>query len=147
MSDQQWIEIAVAVVAHDNQFLVGVRDAATSLPGKAEFPGGKIEPGETPEVAAVRECLEETGLVVEAIGALGEQRERYEHGAVHLRFVDCRVSALRGLRVGEQLPNVASPWRWVSRSELSSLDFPRGNRHLIRQLVGKFRPASRGPHA
>ena len=46
--------IAVAVVEHNDRFLVGIRDAADSLAGYHEFPGGKIEPGETVQQAAVR---------------------------------------------------------------------------------------------
>src|SRR5437764_2006476 len=56
--------IAVAVVEKDGHFLVGQRPEGVSLAGLWEFPGGKIEPGESPEAAAVRECLEETGVDV-----------------------------------------------------------------------------------
>lgn len=54
--------IAIAVVQHADQFLIGQRPAGLVLSGYWEFPGGKIQLGETPEAAAVRECLEETGL-------------------------------------------------------------------------------------
>ena len=56
--------IAVAVVEHDGRYLVGQRPAHVPLGGFWEFPGGKVERGETPEAAAIRECLEETGLTV-----------------------------------------------------------------------------------
>ena len=62
---QPTTEIAVAVVERDGSFLIGLRTAGLSLAGMAEFPGGKVEPGESPSAAAVRECLEETGLQIE----------------------------------------------------------------------------------
>jgi len=64
-------QIAVAVVVHHGKVLVGRRaDDAAELPGCAEFPGGKIEPHESATEAAVRECLEETGVAVRVIDGL-----------------------------------------------------------------------------
>ena len=54
--------VAIAVVEHDGCFLVGVRPEGKPLAGFAEFPGGKVDHGETPEQAAIRECREESGL-------------------------------------------------------------------------------------
>src|SRR4051812_46830278 len=59
--------VAIAVVEHDGKSLVGERPAGVALAGFAEFPGGKVEPGESPEAAAVRECIEESGLQVEIV--------------------------------------------------------------------------------
>ena len=130
MAADSWIEIAVAVVAQGDQFLVGVRDSQATLAGKAEFPGGKIEPGETPHEAAVRECQEETGLVVRAEGLMQVHVERYDHGTVRLHFIDCCLPHPDG----SDLPSALPPWRWTHRASLASLDFPRGNRLLIEEL-------------
>src|SRR5947209_7478611 len=65
---QNSTQIAIAVVEQDGRFLVGRRPAGVPLAGLSEFPGGKIEPQETAEAAAVRECFEETGIVVEVTG-------------------------------------------------------------------------------
>ena len=61
------------------QFLVGLRPEGSHLAGCAEFPGGKVEPGEKPSAAAVRECAEETGLAVRSERSLGE-REVHSSG-------------------------------------------------------------------
>ncbi|MBI3839784.1 MAG: NUDIX domain-containing protein, partial [Planctomycetia bacterium] len=58
------VEIAVAVVEGDGKFLIGQRETGVPLAGLWEFPGGKVEPGEPAENAAIRECLEETGWLV-----------------------------------------------------------------------------------
>ena len=60
-------QIAIAGVQDQDQFLGGPRGDEQVLAGYWEFPGGKIKSGETPEQAAIRECLEETGLHVQIV--------------------------------------------------------------------------------
>lgn len=122
--------IAIAVVEHDGQFLVGQRPAGVSLAGLWEFPGGKIEPGETPETAAVRECLEETGLEVQPLYRYPERIQTYDHDRVRLHFIACRMHG----EAHAKLPR--EPFRWVPRSELSALEFPAGNAALVQLLLG-----------
>ena len=66
MSLEDAIMIGVAVVEHGGRYLVGVRSEDRTLSGKAEFPGGKCEPHESPMSCAVRECKEEAGIEGEA---------------------------------------------------------------------------------
>lgn len=121
-------QIAVAVVERDGHFLVGERPAGKPLAGCAEFPGGRVEAGETPEQAAVRECFEETGLSVEVVRSYDDCRHDYAHDRVHLHFFACRtVNANAEPRV---------PFRWVSRADLKTLDFPEANRQLLNLLAG-----------
>ncbi|HUG19005.1 MAG TPA: NUDIX domain-containing protein, partial [Planctomycetaceae bacterium] len=63
MNAERAVRVGIAIVEHQGRYLVGTRPADADLPGKLEFPGGKCEEGESPEHAATRECLEETGLV------------------------------------------------------------------------------------
>lgn len=119
--------IAIAVVEHDERFLVGARGAGTVLAGLAEFPGGKIEAGETPAAAAVRECREEAGLEIEVLREYSRHTESYDHGQVELHFFACRP-------LGDP-PPPSAPFRWVPRGELAALDFPRGNRALVQRLA------------
>jgi 8-oxo-dGTP diphosphatase len=124
--------IAIAVVEHDERFLVGERGAGTVLAGLAEFPGGKIEAGETPAAAAVRECREEAGLEIEVLGEYPRHTESYDHGQVELYFFACRP-------LGD-VPAPRPPYRWVGRRDLRELDFPRGNRALLQLLTGRQEP-------
>ena len=119
--------IAVAVVQWDGAVLVGKREPKDPLEGLWEFPGGKVELSESPASAAVRECWEETGLKVEVVALFSDQLEQYDHDRVRLHFFRCRP-----------LPPMAAvrpPFRWVLLSELASLPFPTGNRHVLRQLT------------
>ena len=120
--------IAIAVVEHENRFLIGQRPAGVALAGLWEFPGGKIESGETAEAAAVRECLEETGIAVEALFQYRVQIEQYDHGQVELHFIACAP-------LDDGRPNPAAGFRWVSRADLANYEFPSGNRGLLQQLL------------
>jgi len=129
----QPVLIAVAVVEHDGQFLVGRRAAGVPLAGFWEFPGGKVHPGESPADAAIRECREETGLNVDVVGEFPRNVERYDHGCVELHFFDCRLGG--GPPTPPLPPRPRSPFCWTPRAALRELQFPAGNRHLIDWLV------------
>jgi 8-oxo-dGTP diphosphatase len=119
--------IAIAVVEHDGRFLIGQRPPGVSLAGLWEFPGGKIEPGETPQAAAIRECREEAGLSVEAISEYPDEVQQYGHGAVHLHFIACRMQ-------NDSPLEPMMPFQWVPRAALAEHAFPAGNRNLLKLL-------------
>jgi 8-oxo-dGTP diphosphatase len=120
--------IAIAVVEHDGSFLIGQRPPGVALAGLWEFPGGKIEPGETPEAAAVRECLEETGIAVQPLFRYPEREHDYAHDRVQLIFVACRPAS--------GLPDTPrEPFRWVEREALGKHEFPAGNAELLSLLA------------
>ena len=118
--------IAIAVVEHDGRYLIGRRPDGASLAGLWEFPGGKIEAGETAELAAARECLEETGLAVEVGPAFSQVVHQYAHGKVALEFFVGRPLE------PEQAPK--SPFRWVLAAELDQYEFPEANGGLVAYL-------------
>ena len=125
--------IAIAVVDCEGRFLIGQRPAGVPLAGLWEFPGGKIQPGETPEEAAVRECREETGLSVQPLFRYPEHMQDYDHGQVQLLFIACRLAD-----PARSTPQ--SPFRWVRRDELGRYDFPSGNTGLLQILTGSQNP-------
>jgi 8-oxo-dGTP diphosphatase len=107
---------------------VGRRPPGKPLAGYWEFPGGHARRSETPQAAAVRECLEETGLEVVVTGRYPETQYEYAHGRVHLHFFACRpVDPHR-----TPLP----PFHWVPREQLAKLQFPEANRRLLTRLAG-----------
>jgi len=120
--------IAITVVEHEGQFLIGQRPAGVALAGLWEFPGGKIQPGESPEAAAVRECVEETGLLVEPLFRYPDRVQWYDHDRVELFFIACRLSPAAPLPPRE-------PFRWVPRDRLKDYEFPAGNTALLELLV------------
>jgi 8-oxo-dGTP diphosphatase len=125
------IAVAIAVVEHDGKFLVGVRPPGVPLAGLAEFPGGKVDPGETPENAAIRECREETGLTVAVAGKYFSTKHQYEHGLLEIHFFRCHPVGAGGGSVLQPTPL----FRWVNRDELSRLEFPAANEPLTHHLL------------
>ena len=121
-------QIAIAVVEREGHFLVGQRPQGVVLAGYWEFPGGKIAAGETPSTAAVRECREETGLVVDIAKALRTVHHRYDHDAMVLRFFLCRIH-------DDQASSPCDPFVWVARPVLAQLEFPPANRGVIQDLL------------
>jgi 8-oxo-dGTP diphosphatase len=119
--------VAVAVVEHEGHVLVGQRPAGVPLAGFWEFPGGKVELGETTEEAAVRECLEETGLAVEVAGSYGIVSHRYSHGLVQIHFFACRLTSAAHSPCGS--------FRWVPISGLHHCTFPPANAAVIGRLT------------
>lgn len=114
---------------HFDEVLIGVRPDGVPLAGYWEFPGGKVQPNESFESAAVRECLEETGLEVVVVGEYPDVTFDYEHGSVHLRFFRCRLHADEVQR--EPQP----PFCWTRKSQLDRLRFPEANATLIQLLL------------
>ncbi|MBC7852474.1 MAG: (deoxy)nucleoside triphosphate pyrophosphohydrolase [Pirellulaceae bacterium] len=121
-------QIAIAVVEHEDRFLIGQRPLGVPLAGLWEFPGGKMETEETAREAAVRECREETGLAVEVVGTWLVQEEEYPHGRVRLHFIACRLAE-------NERDAPEPPFRWVLRRQLAGYEFPSGNRELLTLLA------------
>jgi 8-oxo-dGTP diphosphatase len=120
-------EIAVAVVLQAGRVLIGPRPAGSPLAGLWEFPGGKVQPGESPSQAAVRECLEETGLTVRLGRLWNETEYAYSHGRVRLWFFQAEPCQ------PEQPPK--PPFRWVPLAELPRYPFPEANRPVLDLLA------------
>ena len=118
--------IAIAVVEHQGKFLIGLRPDGVPLAGYWEFPGGKVRTGETPEVAAARECLEETGLAVKVGAPYPKVVHQYEHAVVELHFFACEP-----LDPEQPLP---VRFRWTTPQQLSEYRFPPANAELIARL-------------
>lgn len=119
--------IAIAVVQQDDRFLIGPRPEGVPLPHYWEFPGGKIEPGETPQAAAARECLEETGIAV----VVGEEcyhiEHEYEHGRVELHFFRCVPV--------DPLQKPRGRFDWENLHAMARYRFPPANEGLVHQLL------------
>jgi mutator protein MutT len=124
------VDVALALVHDERGWLVSRRSDGRVFAGLWEFPGGKIEIGETPHLAAVREVWEETGLVVEPVELLWVLETTHSEGSVRLHLVRCRVTggeaAARDAAVAEV--------RWVSMAELEVLPMPPANAQIIARL-------------
>ncbi len=103
-SDRPEVQVAVGVLVRpDGRFLLTSRPAGKVYAGYWEFPGGKLEPGETVEQALRRELQEEIGITIAAAHPWRIERVDYPHALVRLHF--CKVFEWRGplqMREGQQ---------------------------------------------
>ena len=118
--------IVAVLIIHKQRVLVGKRaDNALTAKGLHEFPGGKIEQGESATKAAIRECLEETGLAVcieRLLASTLTDEEGFE--------IDFFVGNLRSPK--DQKP--LQPFEWLSRAELKRCTFPKANAPIVNWL-------------
>ena len=123
--------VAVALVDSDGRVLVGQRPAGKTLAGLWEFPGGKVEPGEGPETALIRELGEELGIVVQAACLAPLTFASHAYHDVHLLmplYVCRRWEGVAQPREGQAL-------RWLPPRDLRTLEMPPADAPLIPALI------------
>ncbi len=123
------IDVAAGLVFFGGKLLITQRRLDDHLGGLWEFPGGKVEPGETFEDCLVRELREELGIEV----SVGEQIEdithTYPEKTVRLKFFMCALVS------GTAKPIYCQELAWVTRKELSNYDFPEADARLLEKLL------------
>jgi 8-oxo-dGTP diphosphatase len=122
--------VSAAIIINKGQVLLGQRRKGDRHPFKWEFPGGKVEHGESPRQALIRELREE--LQIEA--RIGPELARYEHdypsgSRVHLLFFAVREYS------GEPVARVFEQISWVDLSSLPEIDFLEGDIDFVKRLA------------
>lgn len=121
--------VAAAILVKDNRILIAKRSAKDKFANKWEFPGGKIEEGETPEECLKRELKEELDIEVVIGDFFAESNYPYENGVINLlTFWTCWVG--REIKLLEH-----AEYRWVAVSELVNYDFLPADIPLINKLA------------
>jgi mutator protein MutT len=121
--------VGIGLIGRAGRFLIRQRPPGTAMAGSWEFPGGKCEPGETPEAAARRECLEETGLDVVIARLRRVITHRYAHAWVEMSYFDCATADPNAE------PGPDSGFRWVAAPRLLERTFPEANDPILRELA------------
>ena len=121
------VVVAAALVDRDGRLLVQQRPEGLSMAGLWEFPGGKVEPGETPEQALIRELAEELGIDVEQACLAPACFASDMLGDRHLLLLLYVCRKWRGAPVAQH----ASALRWVRPVELHGLAMPPADKPLI----------------
>src|SRR5690606_38317589 len=129
------IRVAVGILIHNDRVLIGRRPHGVRLAGYWEFPGGKIEAGETPTACVVRELREEIGIDVECIQTLGIVRQTDADADVEIHPYLCRSVGHETTSAHPAVQaNAVSELRWVEPSALRDYCFPPANDALLREL-------------
>ncbi len=130
------MRVVAAILERNGNILIGQRTPAQSHPLQWEFPGGKVEEGETPEQALSRELEEELGIR----HAAGEEITRYEYvypGKNPILLIFYRVLGFDG----EPQNLIFHDLRWTPAAALAQFDFVEGDRDFIRTFSGSGQSA------
>ena len=125
------LEVVAGILERDGRMLICRRTAAQAHPLQWEFPGGKVEAGETPQAALARELHEELDIAA----AESEEITRYEFaypGKSPIRLIFLRVTRFEG----EPRNLIFHEMRWEPPNRLVTFDFLEGDRDFIRALAG-----------
>ena len=111
------IHVVGAVIIKDNKILCAQRGAKKTLAYKWEFPGGKIEEGETAQEALKREINEEMKCTIEVLDQVEHTVHEYEFGIVHLTTFYCHLIE------GDPVLTEHIDMEWLPKEELLQLDW------------------------
>lgn len=123
------IEMATGILIDGGRMLIQKRRDDDIWAGLWEFPGGKIETGEQPDEAVVREYMEETGLSVRITQRITVVQHTYMHYRVRLHGYFCELA-----REGTPHLTEAQAYAWVDYDSLQKYAFPAGHRKLLEYL-------------
>ncbi len=121
--------VVAAVIQRDDCFLVTRRQKGAHLEGCWEFPGGKVEAGETHTDALIREIREELDAAVDVQDLFYSTTHAYPDRTVTLFFYRCGLT-------GEPRPILGQEMQWIPRACMAALTFPPADEELITRLTG-----------
>lgn len=125
------VHVAVGVITDPERgILIAKRADHLHQGGLWEFPGGKVDPGETVDAALARELEEELGIEVTKSLPMIEIHHDYTDRHVFLDVWE--VTAFKGEPVGRE----GQPLRWVKPDELDPADFPEANAPIVARIQG-----------
>ena len=122
------VVVTAAVIEDHGRFFVTRRQQGVHLEGYWEFPGGKVESGETLAQCLARELVEELGAHVEVGEEIFAVTHDYPDRSVELHFLACTL-------LNAPVPLLGQEMRWVPRDQLRSLPFPPADDELIARLA------------
>lgn len=130
------IEVSIGVIVRDGGIFIQKRPDGGLMPNLWEFPGGKINKGESSKEAVVREIREELGIEVRPLEKLALIRHSYTRFRVTLHAYLCKVCD--PMPEKEPVLRAAVECRWVLPAQLGLYPFPAANRKLIKILLDRF---------
>ncbi|WP_134701724.1 (deoxy)nucleoside triphosphate pyrophosphohydrolase [Ammoniphilus sp. YIM 78166] len=124
------IHVVGAVIRnHEGEILCALRSPSMSMPNLWEFPGGKMEEGESPEQSLVREIQEELGCTIEVQDLIEDIHHDYPFAVVHL--LTYRARLLSGTPTAKEHARID----WVPADQLLSLEWAPADIPTIRALI------------
>jgi A/G-specific adenine glycosylase len=128
------IVMACVILRNGSEYFIQQRLPDDIWGGLWEFPGGRLEEGESPQEAAIREVKEETGWQLREIATFSTVTHHYTRYRVTLHGFLCTIPPCST----EPALTAASQYAWVSLEQLSEYPFPAGHRQLVSTLRADF---------
>jgi len=129
--EKRVIRVVAAVIERDGCYLITQRKETAVLPLLWEFPGGRVEAGETDTSALLREVRHRLGIGVNIEDKLGEHLHEYDAYDVHLTLFSC------SLELGiEPTALSVNEVKWVPSGKLDDYEFPPADQSTMSKLLG-----------
>ncbi len=119
------IEVVAALIREGDRLLICQRPADKKRALLWEFPGGKVEPGETPQHALIRECKEELGIQV-VVGSLFTQVE-HRYPDIHILLSLYNATIEHGIPVKREHNDL----RWITAREIDAFEFCPADKDIL----------------
>jgi 8-oxo-dGTP diphosphatase len=127
---QRTIRVVAAVLEADGRYLITQRRTSAVLPMMWEFPGGRVEPGETDAQALRREVMHRLGAEIEVGKLISFVSHPYEHYVVDLFLYECRL-------LSDRLePKAVTAYKWVTSAEFDQYPFTPADEASMNKLLG-----------
>lgn len=123
------IQVAAAVIIKKGQCLITRRAPGQNFAGMWEFPGGKLEPSETPEICLQREIYEELSIRVSVGSLIAESRYQYPSGVIHLLAYQTTWES------GELKLSVHDDYAWVDSDTLLNYCYPPADKPILQAII------------
>jgi 8-oxo-dGTP diphosphatase len=123
------VRVVCAVIENAGRYLITQRRPSAVLPLLWEFPGGKVEEGESDQLALVRELDLRLGVQIEVAQLISFVRHPYERYSVELYLYECRIVA------GTPSPRHVADFRWVSSKDFEAYSFTPADEASMAQLL------------
>jgi 8-oxo-dGTP diphosphatase len=133
MSNLPTIAVVCAVIKQNNMYFIAQRSATMKMPLKWEFPGGKVEKGETNAEAIIREIREEFDIEIEVLQEHPFYLHDYPTFTLHLTPIEASIKS------GTIILNEHAAYKWVPVTELASYDFSAGDINIAKALSKRDR--------
>ena len=130
MNTHTTIRVVAAVIEHDGRYLITQRRPNAVLPLMWEFPGGKVEEGETDAAALLREVRHRLGVDIKAGQMISFVSHPYEKYTVDLYLYECTIVS------GEPGPQAVHAFKWVTSAEFDQHPFTPADEASMNKLLG-----------